>query len=127
MRVLGIDYGTKRVGLALSDESGTIAQPLTVIPNGDALVQEVVRICSEKEVGYIVIGESKRLDGTPNPLMEDITTFIDALNKKTDIPIALEPEFWSSSEAERYQGKDAMLDARAAAILLQRYLDKQNT
>jgi len=124
MRVLGIDYGTKRVGLALSDESATIAQPLTVIPNVEALAMEVVRVCSEKEVEQIVIGESKRLDGTPNPLMEDITNFIDALNEKTDIPIALEPEFWSSEEAERFQGKDAMLDARAAAIMLQRYLDK---
>lgn len=124
MRILGIDYGTKRVGLALSDESSTIASPLEVIGNSESLTDDVVRICAEKEVAQIVIGESKRLDGTPNPLMEDITAFIDALNEKTDIPIALEPEFWSSSEAERYQPKDDMLDARAAAVMLQRYLDK---
>lgn len=125
MRYLGIDFGKKRVGLALSDESGTLAFPHSVLPNNKKLVAEVVRIAREQKVQAIIVGESKNLDGKDNKIMKDIEPFAEALHKETKLTVHLEPEFWSSVQAERWQGKTYKLDASAAAIILQSYLDRE--
>ena len=65
MRILGIDYGSKRVGLSLSDESGSMAFPLKTIVNSESLMEEIEEICKEKEVKLVVIGESKDFKGKP--------------------------------------------------------------
>ena len=127
MRFLGIDFGTKRVGIALSDESGTLAFPHSVIMNDKELVGQVVRIAEEQKVEAVIVGESKNLDGKDNPLMKDIEVFVTAVHKEAKKPVHLEPEFWSSVQAGRWQGKTDKLDASAAAIILQSYLDKKNT
>jgi putative Holliday junction resolvase len=124
MRYLGIDYGKKRVGLALSDESGRLAFPHSVLPNDTALVEAVSTIAKEQKVKAIVVGESKDLSGKANPLMKDIDVFMAALKKAAKKPLILEPEFWSSFQAGRWQGKTDKLDASAAAIILQSYLDR---
>jgi putative Holliday junction resolvase len=125
MRYLGIDYGKKRVGLALSDESGRLAFPHSVLPNDKHLVAEIARIAKEQKVKAIVVGESKDLSGKANPLMKDIEVFVQAVHKEAKKPVHLEPEFWSSFQAARWQGKTDKLDASAAAIILQSYLDRQ--
>jgi len=127
MRFLGIDYGKKRVGVALSDESGRLAFPHTVLPNDKSLISEIVTIAKEQKVKAVIVGESKNLDGKDNPLMKDIEAFIKTLHKEAKKPVYLEPEFWSSFQAARWQGKTAKLDASAAAIILQSYLDKKNS
>ena len=126
MRFLGIDYGTKRVGLALSDEDGQLAFPKSVLSNTDSLIDEIREICVEENISGIVIGESLDLDGTPNPLMKDIGIFMEKLKEEINIPLHLEPEFLTSHQAQKIQGKNKMLDASAAAIILQSFLDKEN-
>lgn len=126
MRYLGIDYGKKRVGLALSDESGRLAFPHSVLPNDKELISTVAEIAREQKVKAVVVGESKDLSGKANPLMKDIDAFIVSLKKAAKKPVILEPEFWTSFQAARWQGKTAKLDASAAAIILQSYLDKRN-
>lgn len=135
MRILGIDYGKKRVGLALSDERQKIAMPLAILENGKALLPAIVRIAGERGVGKIVVGESKDFAGTPNPLMKAIGEFKKNLEEVTALPVMYEPEFMTSSEAARRPGKfpksralqrRVALDAKAATIILQSYLDKQS-
>jgi putative Holliday junction resolvase len=115
MRYLGIDYGEKRVGLALSDEQGDFSYPLSVIKNSDSLVSEIKDICKENNVGTIVIGE--------NPIMKSVKVLKSNLEKETVLPVILHPEFMTSLEAERLQGHNDMHDASAAALILKSYLE----
>ena len=126
MRFLGIDYGTKRVGLAISSEDGNFAFPKIVLRNTKNLIGDIKKTCEEESITGIVIGESRDLDGKPNPLMEDIKVFMEKLKKEIRIPMYLEPEFFTSHQAQKIQGKNDMLDASAAAIILQSFLDKEN-
>ncbi len=126
MRYLGIDFGLKRVGLALSDESGTLAFPHSVLSNNKELITKTGEIAREQKVKAIILGESKDLGGEANPLMKEITAFKAALIKETKKPVHFEPEFWSSFQAARYQVKTNKLDASAAAIILQSYLDRNH-
>ncbi|PIQ92606.1 MAG: hypothetical protein COV70_00215 [Parcubacteria group bacterium CG11_big_fil_rev_8_21_14_0_20_39_22] len=124
MRIMGIDYGKKRVGIAISDEDKRIAFPTTVIENGKDLVSEVSELCVQNKVGEIVVGESKNHSGADNPIMKDINNFVEDLKIKTEKPIYMEPEFFTSVQAKRLQGENKMHDASAAAIILQSHLDK---
>ena len=126
MRFLGIDYGTKRVGLAISDEGGQIAFPKSVVSNTKDIVFDIKKVCLEEDASIIVIGESRNLDWKPNSLMKDIESFMEDLKKEIDIPLHLEPEFLTSHQAQKIQGKNNLLDASAAAIILQRFLDREN-
>jgi putative Holliday junction resolvase len=125
MKFIGIDYGTKRVGVALSDEEGKIAFPKEVLPCSNRLIEELLDICIREEVGGMVVGESKNLDGSANPLMKDIDRFVSKWRRESRIPLFLEPEYMTSHQAHRVQGKHALLDASAAALILQSYLDKR--
>jgi putative Holliday junction resolvase len=124
MRYLGIDFGQKRVGLALSDEDGKMAFPHSVIANGKNLLEEIERTIRRERIGAIVLGESLDFRGEPNKIMAQIEGFKKELEQKTGLPVHLEPEFLTSAQAERIQGKTEMHDASAAAIILQSYLDK---
>lgn len=125
MRVLGIDYGTKKVGLAVSDEAGTIAFPYTVIPNTGNLAEKMAEICQKEGIGGIVIGESHDFDGTPNPVMKKIMPFKKNLEDTLGLHVFLEPEFLTSKQARNIQESSALTDASAAAIILQSFLDKR--
>lgn len=126
MRFLGIDYGTKRVGIAFSDEEGMMAFPKVVLKNSKGLLEEILQMCEDEKVGVVVMGESKNLDGTPNFIMKHINGFVEEWKKKTDIPIFFEPEFLTSHQAQKIQGKNEMLDASAATIILQSFIDRQS-
>jgi len=123
MRYLGIDYGAKRVGVAVSDESGNFAFPLVVLENSENMFSELVKICSENKIDEIVIGESKDYSGKENEIMKEIIPFVQMLKKDLGLPIHMQPEFLTSVEAERLQGKNDMHDASAAALILKSYLD----
>lgn len=127
MRFLGIDYGTKRIGLALSDEEGGMAFPHSVIPNDDDFVKTLVGMIKKEQVGAIVLGESKDFEQKENPIMEEIHRLKDVLEKEKGLSVYLEPEFFTSAEARRLQGKHEKTDASAAAIILQSYLDRQGS
>lgn len=125
MRFLGIDYGNKRVGTAISDETGTLAFPHSVIPNDKGLVQALKKIIEEERVTEIVMGESRDYHGKENPIMEGICACKETLEQETKLPVHLEPEFLTSAQAAYFQGKHDKLDASAAAIILQSYLDRK--
>ncbi len=124
MKLLGIDYGTKRVGIASTDESGTFAIPRMVIPNTEDLAARVIEYANENEIQKIILGESKNLDGTANAILPKIYELRDELTKEGK-EVILHSEFFTSMEAERLQGKNEMLDASAAAIILKSYIDTE--
>ncbi len=125
MKFLGIDYGTKRIGLAVSDENGKLAFPREVVKNNGELFRKIERIIYAEKVSEVVVGESLDFAGLPNLLMKEIDFFVVSLEKKFKIAVCLEKEFLTSVEARRY-GQGDQVDASAAALILQRYLDKKN-
>lgn len=124
MRILGIDYGSKRVGLATCDTLSGMAFPRSVINNDKELLKIIKEIIKKENISEIVLGESKNLNGEDNSIMEAIRTFKATLEKECGIPVTLQPEFYSTYGASRIQGDSEMIDASAAAIILQSYIDK---
>lgn len=124
MRILGIDYGSKRIGLALSDIGRQFAMPLVVINSSKNLLEEVLKVAKDNEIKEIVMGESKNYKGEANSILRESLAFKIQLEEKGYI-VHLEPEFMTSANAERFQGKHDMLDASAAALILQSFLDKE--
>lgn len=127
MRLLGIDYGHKKVGLAISDETGRFAFPLEVLPSDRFLLEKIKKICKKESVGLVVIGESLDLSGQPNPIMAKIKKFAKDLEQETKLSVEFEREFYTSWEAKRIIDEtqsDKMTDARAAALILKSYIDR---
>ena len=141
-RFLGIDYGTKRIGLAISDENGTLAFPKEILPNNTDTITRLGDIMHKENIGALVIGESVDFSGKLNPLSEKIEIFITELKEKFGLPIYKQKEFLTSVEARKSknnkhtltqsqahsrtkQKRAAPADAGAAALILQRYLDKE--
>lgn len=127
MRLMGIDYGTKRVGIALTDEDGVMAFPHATYANDDSLLGRIIALCKEKEVGGVVVGKSHDLDDTPNRVQKDIDAFVEALRSELSIPIELQPEQFSTQAALRIQGRTKETDASAAALILEAYLARHTT
>lgn len=127
MRYLGIDYGTKKVGLALSDEGGAMAFPYEVWPNDDAFLAKLEALIEEKEVGEIVIGHSKDQTGQDNPVQAQIETLVTDLTLAVGLPVYLEPEQYTTQAALRIQGRSEKTDASAAALILDSFLTKRAT
>lgn len=132
MKCIGVDYGTKRIGLAVSDETGVLAFPVGTIAAGERAVEEVLSLARENSATLAVIGESRDYAGNPNPVMKSIEAFANALEEQ-GLPVALEPEFMTSAAAARQFAPDGSrkenpsqerLDAAAAALILQSYLDR---
>jgi putative holliday junction resolvase len=125
MKYIGIDYGEKRVGVAISDEGGILAFPKEVLPGGPGLIEKVLKIVKENNVDQIVVGESKNYNQEPNKIMKEIEKFVADL-KGESLNVVLHPEFLSSVEASKIQTDQNLVDAQAAAIILQSYLDTIN-
>ncbi len=125
MKYLGIDFGSKRIGLATSDEKGEFAFPYAVVPHTRELVSVIVEIIKKEQIEEIVCGESKDYQMNDNPIQVQIKAFVENLQATQNIPVHFEPEFMSSHQATHFQGKTAMIDASAATIILQSFLDKQ--
>jgi putative holliday junction resolvase len=139
VRALGIDYGARRIGLALSDASGTLASPWRVLerppsePDTLGLIcGEVARLRAEDDgLAAIVVGWPRRLDGSPNEQTPRVEAFARALEAAAGIPVVLQDERLSSVEAESrlaarerdWRVRKQRLDAAAAAVVLQDYLD----
>jgi putative Holliday junction resolvase len=123
MRYLGIDYGAKNVGIAVSDEQGDFSYPFAVLQNSETLISDISDICKENRVGEVVVGDSKNFKQQENDIMKDIVPFVKKLGEAISLPVHLHPEFLTSMEAERLQGHNNMHDASAAALILKSYLD----
>ena len=126
MRYMGIDYGSKRVGVALSDEAGTMGFPKGVVANAPHLLDSLTTLIRDMSVGGIVIGESKNLAGNDNPIALDARRFGDALHRATGIPVFYEDERFTSAEARRAPEAPAEVDASAAALILTNFLSKHD-
>jgi putative Holliday junction resolvase len=139
MRILGVDVGQRRVGLAISDPSGTLARPLAtlqVMSADDAVRQvaaEMIRLGSEEDgLAAVVVGMPSHLDGTASRETPLVTAFIDSLKARTSLPVTEEDERLTSHEADRrlalrerdWRKRKKQLDSAAAAIILQDYLDR---
>lgn len=124
MKLMSIDYGAKRVGVASTDDSGEFALPRLVLPNDADLMRKVLDFVEENKIERIVIGESKNLKGEPNPILDEILKFADALAEEGQ-SVVLHPEVYTSMEAQQIQGKTAMNDASAAALILKSYLERK--
>ena len=125
MRYLGIDYGAKRIGLALSDPGAQFAFPHETIPNDATTIDRLHNIVKREEVKGVVIGDARAANGEANPITEAAEHFIQTLNT-LHIDVHVVSEAWSSVEAARFAPKGAEHnDASAAAIILQRFLDSQ--
>jgi putative Holliday junction resolvase len=122
---MGIDFGFKRIGLALSDDDEQFAMPLGVVDSSQKSLEVVVREAEKNNVIAFVMGESKNYDGKENRIMERIHVFVDELKKASGKEVYLEPEFMTSAHAEKLQGKHDMIDASSAALILQSFLDKK--
>jgi len=133
MRYLALDHGTKRIGVAISDELKMIAQPLEYIPT-EPFSQFLVRLkhlLAEKEVERVFIGMPRNMDGTFGPAAEKVREFIAMLTPEIPVPIKTLDERLTSAQANRIlvqanvrrADRKLKVDAMAAAILLQSYLD----
>jgi len=134
-RVLAVDPGSKRVGVAVSDPSGTIAQALVTVPAEplDTLAARLGEIARREEAVSIVVGLPRRMDGSEGPEAKSARSLAAALRKGTRLPVALVDERLTTVAAERamIEGgarrakRKASVDQVAAALLLQSHLDSK--
>ncbi len=130
MRVLGIDYGEKRVGIALSDPMQIIATPSRIIKHEDddnVVVEQILNILKAEKVSKIVVGLPLNMNGSHGFQAERVEQFVLRLKQETSLPIFFEDERESSKKVKEamkaVKSKDERIDDRAAAIILQNYLD----
>ena len=135
MRILAIDHGEKRIGLALSDPTGTIASPLSVIKHVSRLLDaaQVANLAAEKDAGLIVIGQSFDEEGNPNLAGRRAAKFAEALKEQTNIPIELFDESFSTQDARATRiemgvsrkQRSGHMDELAAVMILRSYLESK--
>ena len=135
MRILAIDYGSKRIGLALSDPTGTLARPLPFLPaKADAkLAREITELAQREEVHLILLGLPRHMDGSIGEAAAKVQAFAAVLGHATPIRIQMIDERLSTVQASRQlqeAGRNARqqrgkIDSEAACVLLQGYLDSQ--
>jgi putative Holliday junction resolvase len=133
-RLLGLDLGTKTIGLAVSDSAYAVASPLQTIRRTKftADAKQLLEIITEKNVGGIVLGLPRNMDGTEGPRAQSTRAFAQNMTGKTDLPIAFWDERLTSAEAERVlidqadmtrKRRGEVIDKMAAAIILQNFMD----
>ena len=135
MRILGIDHGEQRIGVAVSDETGTIARPLTVLKHVSRSVDaaQIASVAGEQNAELIVVGQSFDEEGQPNAAGRSAERFAEALKSQTVLPVLLWDESLSTVDARSMRlemgvprkKRGGHLDDAAAAVMLQSYLDSQ--
>jgi putative Holliday junction resolvase len=134
-KILGLDFGEKKIGVAISDEIGMLARPLlTIIVNNKQLTaDQIKKICEENQVQGIVIGLPKTMKGELDSQAEKVFQFVDGLKKVVNIPIVFEDERLTSRMVEKMlivegvkrEKRNSIIDQLAAKTILQSYLDKK--
>jgi putative Holliday junction resolvase len=137
MRILAIDHGTRRMGVALSDPTGVIAQPLETIAAEPfaRFLDRLKEILREKEVELVLVGMPRNMDGSYGPAALKVQEFVGVLKEAIPIPIQVWDERLTSVQANRFliqadvrrADRRGKVDQTAAAILLQSYLDSRRT
>ncbi len=126
MRYIGIDYGSKKVGIAFSDEMATMGFPYGIITNTPALFDAVLKLIQERGVKAMVVGESRDFKGEENNIARDAKLFAEKLSASAGVPLFFESEILTTQEARRFpDGKRRNdhrdVDAEAAALILTSY------
>ena len=135
MKYLGIDYGSKKIGIAVSDDEGNLAFPKCVIENNISALDLILKIITDEHVEAIVLGASLNYKGEENPIMEDIKKFKQLFESRSTCPVHFESETLTTVQAHaqphasdeprsRKKKKHVNVDDSAAALILQSYLDK---
>lgn len=137
MRWLGLDYGDKKIGVALSDEFGWTAQGLEVIPNKDAatVLARIAHVVEQHDVTEFVVGLPKNMNGTIGPRAELCITFAQSLREAFKLPVHLWDERLTTVSAERTlieadvsrKKRKLVIDKLAASLILQGYLNSKST
>jgi putative Holliday junction resolvase len=137
MRILAIDYGSQRIGIALSDPTGTLARPLPFVPaKGDAkLAREIIELAKTHEVHLFILGLPRNMDGTSGEAATKVQAFAEIFRQATTTPLKLIDERLSTVQASRQlqeAGKNSrkqrgQIDSESACVLLQGYLDSQQS
>ncbi len=125
MKALGIDYGEKNIGIAISDEEGMMAFPRMTIRNSISLIQDISRLCDEEKIGTVVLGVPVSFSGTESEQARIIKVFGENLANHISIPVIHENEVLSSKMADMLGSTKANRDQNAAAIILQTWLDRK--
>ncbi len=133
MRILALDVGDRRIGLAISDPTGMLASPLGHIERGDADVAETLRVAAENDAEEIVVGIPLTMSGASGEQAGKTRAFVRSLRNATAIPVRAVDERLSTAQAERLlrdagrgrrrRGGRGRVDASAAAVILQAHLD----
>lgn len=123
MRALGIDYGSKRIGLAVSDETFTIARELTILSPKEFWIQ-IPQIIAEQEIDRIILGLPTNMSGGETEVTRQVQEFADRLEEQLHLPVEYVDERLSSQMAEQISGKKSGIDSLSAQIILQNYLDQ---
>ena len=128
MRILGIDYGDRKIGLAFGDSDVRVAVPLEVIVNkGDVTIEALVRRVKEEDIDQVVVGVPLPQGNHSGVQLEKTRTFIKALTDAVTVPVAEEDESFTSVESVRLQQEfnaQADEDALAAMLIVQSYIDQ---
>lgn len=126
MRYLGIDYGKKRIGVAISDPEGRIGFPFSELQvfNSRLTVIEIKKIIRKEKIAKVIIGLPRSLQGQDTEQTREVRAFADKLKKAISIPVEFENEMLTTKIAKNSGVKKGYIDAAAAAIILQSYLDK---
>lgn len=126
MKILGIDYGTKRIGLAISDESLTLARELQIFSPNE-FWDEINNIVQNEEVEKIIIGLPLNMSGEDSQKTVEARGFAEKVATITGVDVELVDERLSSAMAQNISGQKNNLDSLAAQIILQNYLDRQKS
>ncbi len=137
-KVLAVDYGRKRVGLAVSDPMGITARPLEAIVRSGSgttgeLIDGILKECEEENAGRIVVGLPVQMDGTEGLAAEEVRRFVEELRARTDLPVEQEDERLSSKAAHavmkhagvKHKKRKERVDSAAALVVLQSFLAKR--
>ncbi len=124
-KVLGIDYGAKRVGVAISDALQQFAFPKTLWPNDERLIDRICSLCKEEGVEEVVVGESKSFAMQDNPIAPRAREFAEAVAHQCGVRVVFEPEVLSTQQARRLVPGRRGVDVVAAAIILEAYLARK--
>ena len=131
MKILGVDYGVKRIGIAVSDENSVFAFPYAILLNDGKVFLELGNIIKKEEIGKIVVG-----DPGDNSIAGEVREFVKKLEQEFSLPVIMEKEFMTSMHVSQASGKKPTArlekqdrgpkrDDSAAALILQRYLDRK--
>jgi len=133
VRTLALDYGERRIGVALSDPTGAIAQPLETIDARRGALERIAELVVKHEVGQIVVGLPLHMNGRPGPEAERARAFGEKVRARANVPVDYLDERWTSLEAERVLEEGGVrkkeqrgrVDPIAAALLLRTWLARQ--